>query len=420
LTHGFSWAALLALAPSVARADGVVVRVGAHDSTVLALRSERAVVDASAGRETLYVAVALADSIADAGDRPLLWVMPLPAAAADVKAELAGALPATDGEDAAAWARDALRSTLVLMLATQIWSAPLAVAGLTPRHVTSQYDADRSTRPAVGGTSLDVLDAASLAPLRAHLQGLGADLGEAAAAVLERSTQPGHVFVACFVRDPAAAWPGGDRANEFPELALRASFPAATEEVPLVAGDALSRYATAVSVTTLGFTTARGAPPKELGASYRVRASSPSGASGRPGRATYFEWAAPSSRAESKLTFAPGVPAFAGVAASLLESSLGRLVIGGIGLLLFGVLAAAATVIALPILPRPARPPLATAAALGLLHLGTVVAPLVVFLRRARRFGTSRAWAAGFVFVSSVVLVMLTAVAIFFIRRLAE
>jgi hypothetical protein len=430
---GGSLAAALTLSLSAqARADSVVVRIEERGSEVADVRSERAVVALRDGHESLSVAVTLADSLADGRNRPLLWIVPVPGTPSDAKAEPIFAFPVVRGEDAGGWARDGLRSAFALMLATQIWPAPAALTAIAPRHVLVPYDADPASRLAARGVSVTVVDGESLAAIRAHALGLGVELPDPAARWLERSTRAAGAFVACFVRDPAVAWPGGDRASEFPELGVRVSFPAAVAEVPLVAGGPSARDALAVSVTTAGFTTATGASPYGVRATYLVRASSSadaavtygaSGASGERGepgpRATRFEWAAPPSREAAKLTFEPGSPGLVALVASMLERSIGRPVVGVVALLLFGILSAASSLIALPILPRADRPPAKAAAALGLLNLATVIAPLVVLLLRARRLGTSRARAAGFVALSSVVFVMLTGAAMFVIRQIA-
>jgi hypothetical protein len=428
---------LMGLVPARAHAEGVAIRIGVQESMPLFARSQRAVVASTHGHESLALAITLAPSLAEIGDRPVLWITPVPAPVADVQATILEEIAPLGGEDVRERTITAAGYAFVAMMATQIWPVPEASSAMSVRPMTVPFDVASSSRLPSRGATLTLVDAATLSALRAYARSLGASLPDGAVPALERSTKPGTTFVVYRVDDPIAAWRDGARSGpphttepaipsqEFPELGIRVTFPATSSYVPLVESSVLGGDPLTVAVTTLGFTTHVGVALPGLRASYFVgAATAPGGASSAPskasGRITRFEWVRPSSQPMAGLTFRPGSPLVFSIAASLIESSCGGWVTVGLAIALFCALAIAASWVARPIWPRGTRPASSTAAAIGLLHVATVIAPLVFTMRRARRLGAPRRRAAAFVAVSSVVLTIGTAALMFAVRELVR
>jgi len=113
---------LLALVPSEVKADGVTIRI---ESNAFALHDETAQVAAinyENGREKLLLAVKLGELTSG----PVVWIVPVPARASEVKIDVCQEFPRFSGLDIMQWAeryKEVVEEIAGYVSMTQIWAA---------------------------------------------------------------------------------------------------------------------------------------------------------------------------------------------------------------------------------------------------------------------------------------------------------
>ncbi len=113
---------LLAFVPSEVRADGLGIQI---ESTSFALQDETAQVAAinyENGREKLLLAVKLGELTSG----PVIWIVPVPARASEVKIDVCQEFPQFSGVDRMQWAeryKDVIEEIAGYVSMTQIWAA---------------------------------------------------------------------------------------------------------------------------------------------------------------------------------------------------------------------------------------------------------------------------------------------------------
>ncbi|MDP9001104.1 MAG: hypothetical protein M3O46_13440 [Myxococcota bacterium] len=332
--------------------------------------------------------------------------------------EVLSGLPAFSGLDVIEYAVSRSKQALRMMMATQLWPFPAFLPAmlvrepppipLDPRGAHAQLQRQ--------GVTIGVLEATSMdAPGHA----LGIALPESARRAIDRYATPRSAFVLLRIDDPALV-----RAQS-QGLGISVVFPATTGYFPLVASAGLSEEPFDLSVTALDFVKSAGAPHPGLRTSFLLRGYEWDASRDRSAQPAYesnrftrFELVATPSALTDDLTLFPRLPSasrwlriFSSAAPALGSASAWH---------------CSSFAPWLPWLrcrrgcwPREVRPKKRTVAALGLLNVATVMAPLVASLLLARRLGVSPNRAVIFVAVSSVVLTISIAVLLIAMKRLA-
>lgn len=414
--RSLKWVAplLVALVGRPSWADGIAAYRDASGWHLLSERGQLAVAVLDQGVEHLLLQVLIDEALDKRGANRVTWITPIPARADQIRVAALRGLPSFTGTQPADHARSTLRTLLELMAGSQLWTVPALMA----RPWGGGIEADGpSLFPAPtthDGVELELLSAASIDGLAAHLIEDGVELEPHVLEKLQAYATIDQAFVILRIAD-FTTYSRALHALEAPEtsLGLEVTFPTSQGYFPLVASSALRGSAIDVEVTTLGFSRAIEPEPAGLITEYyvgsydavaEVRQASNIEISTDHERYTRFRLSSPPNRLTHDLHFEPGAPPATDALARWVSHPYHAAFEGTLALLGFIVLGFVAFWIARPIWPKASRPTLGRCATMALANVCTLAFPLVLMSRYANTNGVSTRRALGCVMTASVIL----------------
>jgi len=400
-----------------AHADGVVMFMSRTGTHLVAERTQNAVIIWRDGFERLLLDVELsgADLGGGVGTGQLLWIVPIPASEAEIRVDALPGYPVCFGQPVKAQAIRSMRHATGIMALTQLWTIPLVLPALLVRSPPQAPPTLVETHFEKNGVAVEVIAGESSATLTERVKQLGGELPEATRRSFERHVGPQHAFVLYRIAD----FPTARLAAEPHGLALSLEFPSRTGYFPLAASATVPGSALAIRLVAAGFVEPVGGIPPRMSVDYvKGNCEVPSDASpatrnlfqGADQPYTVFNTNAEPSALVGNLEFVPGTPQEVRLADFFVATAMGKLLALGLGVVVFGAIAVLATLLATVVWPARTRPSRQVFVGIGLLHIATVVAPLLASLVLARRLGVPRGRAFVFVAFSSLNVALLLTV----------
>lgn len=424
--------AVVSATPS-ARADGIPAYVDRTGWHLLEEDTQHAIVALHGGRESMLLQVAAKGGADGATPRALAWVVPIPAAARDVRADVLVGFPELGGVEPAGQLASHLRAALALLSASQIFTVPALLVLSASRDAAALGAGDVSVELRVvrHGVEVQVVSAESSEALAAHLRGLGIELPAAALHSLGAYARPGASYLVQRIADlPAylrATGASSDGWSSTP-LAVWMDFPTAEGFFPIAASSALPGHSLEIVVTSIGFVTPIDPVPSGTETRWYVgnvtaspearRALGVHLARGFAQRYTRMRLRTRPGALAGDLRFRPGASAVVEAAAGWVSHPLSGTVATMLLAVTFAVLSMLSALLSRRVWPAPVRPSRAVCAALGLANFGTLLGVVLASLIRARRVSarSNEAWlfalATGLVFCSLLFVLFVATYAI--------